>query len=67
MAHDDNLYDCYKPPAQEFVRGEGAYLYNIWTSLPVFQSIALAMLIPFPITPSESKPIKSGIFQACSN
>ena len=28
MAHDDNLYDCYKPPAQEFVRGEGAYLYT---------------------------------------
>ena len=28
MAHGDNLYDCYKPPAQEFVRGEGAYLYT---------------------------------------
>jgi len=28
MAKDDNLYDCYKPPAQEFVRGEGAYLYT---------------------------------------
>ncbi len=28
MAQDDNLYDCYKPPAQEFVRGEGAYLYT---------------------------------------
>ena len=28
MAHDDHLYDCYKPPAQEFVRGEGAYLYT---------------------------------------
>ena len=28
MAHDDNLYDCYKPPVQDFVRGEGAYLYT---------------------------------------
>jgi len=28
MAHGDHLYDCYKPPAQEFVRGEGAYLYT---------------------------------------
>ena len=28
MAHNDNLYDCYKPPAQEFVRGEGAYLFT---------------------------------------
>lgn len=28
MAQGDNLYDCYKPPAQEFVRGEGAYLYT---------------------------------------
>ena len=28
MAHDDHLYDCYKPPAQEFVRGEGAYLFT---------------------------------------
>ena len=28
MAHNDNLYDCYKPPAQEFVHGEGAYLFT---------------------------------------
>ena len=28
MTHDDHLYDCYKPPAQEFVRGEGAYLFT---------------------------------------
>ncbi len=28
MATGDNLYDCYMPPAQEFVRGEGAYLYT---------------------------------------
>ena len=28
MAHGDHLYDCYKPPAQEFVRGEGAYLFT---------------------------------------
>jgi len=28
MAQGDHLYDCYKPPAQEFVRGEGAYLYT---------------------------------------
>ena len=28
MATGDHLYDCYKPPAQEFVRGEGAYLYT---------------------------------------
>ena len=28
MAHADHLYDCYKPPAQEFVRGEGAYLFT---------------------------------------
>ena len=28
MAQGDNLYDCYKPPAQEFVRGKGAYLYT---------------------------------------
>ena len=28
MAKNDHLYDCYKPPAQEFVRGEGAYLYT---------------------------------------
>jgi len=28
MAKGDHLYDCYKPPTQEFVRGEGAYLYT---------------------------------------
>ena len=28
MAVGDRLYDCYKPPAQEFVRGEGAYLFT---------------------------------------
>ena len=28
MAHGDHLFDCYAPPAQEFVRGEGAYLYT---------------------------------------
>lgn len=28
MAKGDHLYDCYKPPAQEFVRGKGAYLYT---------------------------------------
>jgi len=28
MAKGDHLYDCYKPPAQEFVRGEGPYLYT---------------------------------------
>ena len=28
MPQGDHLYDCYKPPAVEFVRGEGAYLYT---------------------------------------
>ncbi len=28
MAEGDHLYDTYKPPAQDFVRGEGAYLYT---------------------------------------
>ncbi|MBC6412754.1 MAG: aspartate aminotransferase family protein, partial [Hyphomonadaceae bacterium] len=28
MAQGDRLYDCYNPPAQEFVRGEGVYLYT---------------------------------------
>ena len=28
MAQGDHLYNCYAPPAQEFVRGEGAYLYT---------------------------------------
>jgi len=28
MAANDHIYDCYRPPAQEFVRGEGPYLYT---------------------------------------
>ena len=28
MAKDDHLYNVYAPPAQEFVRGEGVYLYT---------------------------------------
>ena len=28
MAKGDHLYDCYAPPPQEFVRGEGPYLYT---------------------------------------
>ena len=28
MAHGDHLYDTYNPPIQNFVRGEGAYLYT---------------------------------------
>lgn len=28
MAQGDHLYNCYAPPAQEFVRGEGVYLYT---------------------------------------
>lgn len=28
MAKGDHIYDCYAPPAQEFVRGDGAYLYT---------------------------------------
>jgi len=28
MAEGDHLYNTYKPPAQKFVRGEGAYLYT---------------------------------------
>jgi len=28
MAQGDHLYNCYSPPEQEFVRGEGAYLYT---------------------------------------
>ncbi len=28
MAQGDHLYNTYKPPAQEFTRGEGAYLYT---------------------------------------
>ena len=28
MAEGDHLYNTYKPPAQDFVRGEGAYLYT---------------------------------------
>lgn len=28
MPENDHIYNCYKPPAQEFVRGEGVYLYT---------------------------------------
>lgn len=28
MAKGDHIYDCYAPPPQEFVRGNGAYLYT---------------------------------------
>ena len=28
MAEGDHLYNTYRPPAQDFVRGEGAYLYT---------------------------------------
>jgi len=28
MAKGDHLYNCYAPPPQEFVRGEGPYLYT---------------------------------------
>jgi len=28
MPQGDHLYDCYKPPAVEIIRGEGAYLYT---------------------------------------
>jgi len=28
MADGDHLYNCYAPPPQEFVRGEGVYLYT---------------------------------------
>ena len=28
MAHGDHLFNTYAPPAQEFIRGEGAYLYT---------------------------------------
>jgi acetylornithine/N-succinyldiaminopimelate aminotransferase len=28
MAANNNIYDCYRPPTQEFVRGEGPYLYT---------------------------------------
>ena len=28
MAEGDHLYNTYKPPAQDFVRGDGAYLYT---------------------------------------
>jgi len=28
MAEGDHLYDTYKPPMHDFVRGEGAYLYT---------------------------------------
>lgn len=28
MAENDHIYNCYAPPPQEFVRGEGVYLYT---------------------------------------
>ncbi|MBL4870650.1 MAG: aspartate aminotransferase family protein [Robiginitomaculum sp.] len=28
MSANDHIYNCYAPPPQEFVRGEGAYLYT---------------------------------------
>ena len=28
MSANDHIYNCYAPPAQEFVRGEGMYLYT---------------------------------------
>lgn len=28
MSTNEHMYDCYKPPEQLFVRGEGAYLYT---------------------------------------
>ena len=28
MSSNEHMYDCYKPPEQLFVRGEGAYLYT---------------------------------------
>ncbi|MEE9273416.1 MAG: aspartate aminotransferase family protein [Robiginitomaculum sp.] len=28
MAENDHIYNCYSPPPQEFVRGEGVYLYT---------------------------------------
>ena len=28
MAKGDHLYDCYRPPEPEFVRGDGPYLYT---------------------------------------
>jgi len=28
MAEGDHLFDTYKPPAHDFIRGEGAYLYT---------------------------------------
>lgn len=28
MSNNENMYDCYVPPPQLFVRGEGAYLYT---------------------------------------
>jgi acetylornithine/N-succinyldiaminopimelate aminotransferase len=28
MAEHDHIYNCYAPPPQEFVRGEGVYLYT---------------------------------------
>ncbi|HFB54872.1 MAG TPA: aminotransferase class III-fold pyridoxal phosphate-dependent enzyme, partial [Hellea balneolensis] len=28
MAENDHIYNCYSPPPQEFVKGEGVYLYT---------------------------------------
>lgn len=28
MPQNDNIYNCYSPPAEEFVRGEGVHLYT---------------------------------------
>ena len=28
MPKGDHIYNCYAPPPQEFVRGEGPYLYT---------------------------------------
>ena len=28
MAENDHIYNCYAPPPQEFVKGEGVYLYT---------------------------------------
>jgi len=28
MPQNDHIYNCYAPPAEEFVRGEGVYLYT---------------------------------------
>ena len=28
MPKNDHIYNCYAPPPEEFVRGEGVYLYT---------------------------------------